>query len=98
MPSYSRTFTDRKRAEEKQRLSEAQLQAILDNSPAVIYLKDTQGRYLLINGRFEALFHVQREAVVGHTDYDVFPPAMAQAFRANDEQVVAGLAALKFEE
>jgi PAS domain S-box-containing protein len=94
----SRDITERKQADEKQRLSEARLQAILNNSPAVTYLKDSQGRYLLVNCGFEALFHVKREEVVGKTDEDLFPQEMADAFRANDEKVMASLAALEFEE
>jgi PAS domain S-box-containing protein len=94
----SRDITERRHSEEKQRLSEARLQAILDNSAAVIYLKDIQGRYLLVNCLFEALFHVKRKEVVGKSDHDLFPEEMANAFRVNDEKVIAGLAALKFEE
>ena len=94
----SRDITERKQSDEKHRLSEARLQAILDNSPAVVYLKDIQGRYLLVNRRFEALFHVTREKALGTTDYDLFPQGLANAFRANDEKVMAGLAALEFEE
>ena len=40
---------------------EAQLDAILDNSSAVIWLKDRKGRYMLINRRFEEVFHMRRE-------------------------------------
>jgi len=35
--------------------SEERLQSILDNSTAVIYVKDTSGRYLLVNRRYETL-------------------------------------------
>src|SRR3989441_5277294 len=38
-----------------------------------IYVKDTQGRYILVNRRFEDLFHVTRAQVEGKTDYDLFP-------------------------
>ncbi|HSP80383.1 MAG TPA: ATP-binding protein, partial [Myxococcaceae bacterium] len=44
------------------------LQAILDHSPAAIYVKDPQGRYLLVNQRLEGLFRRSREAIVGGTD------------------------------
>jgi PAS domain S-box-containing protein len=94
----TRNVTQLKRAEEQRRLSEARLQAILDNSRAVIYLKDSLGHYILINHRFEQLFHVTRDEVVGKTDLDLFPEAMAQAFRANDLKVLADLAPHEFEE
>jgi two-component system, sensor histidine kinase and response regulator len=80
------------------RQSEQRLQAILDNSTTVIYVKDVEGRYLLVNRRFETLFHVTRERVVGKTDYDLFPERMADAFRANDRKVLAAGAPLEVEE
>src|SRR5439155_10737975 len=93
-----RDITDRKRDEEKHRLSEARLQAILDNTTAVIYVKDTQGRYLLINRQFEDLFHVTREQVVNKTDYDLFPRELAEAFQENDRKVLETRSPLEFEE
>src|SRR2546422_4584124 len=93
-----RDITGRKREEEQRRLSETRLQAILDNTTAVIYLKDTQGRYLLINRRFEELFNVSREEVVNKTDFDIFPHDMAEVFRQNDQKVLAARRPLEFEE
>ena len=40
----------------------------MDNSPSVIFLKDPQGRYLLVNRRYEELFHVTKESVLGRTE------------------------------
>lgn len=81
-------------------LAESQqlLRAIVDNSCAVIYVKDLEGRYLLINRRFEELFHVTRLSVAGKTDHDVFPAEQAEAFRANDSEVLAAGRALESEE
>ena len=63
------------------RTSNQQLQAILDNSPVVVYLKDVQGRYILINRQFENLFHVSKKNVIGKTDYDIFSKDFADKFR-----------------
>lgn len=43
--------------------SQCLLRAIIDNSAAIIYVKDLEGRYLLVNRRYEELFHVTRETV-----------------------------------
>ncbi len=75
-----------------------QLQAILDNSPAVIYLKDLQGRYLLINHQYERLFHVTKTAILGKTDDDIFPAEIAAAFQVNDRQVIHARAPQHIEE
>jgi PAS domain S-box-containing protein len=74
------------------------LQAIIDNSTAVIYVKDLDGRFLLINRRFEALFHVSRADIVGKTDHDLFPAERADAFRAFDQRVLAAGVPLESEE
>ena len=93
-----RDITERKRVEEQRDLSQARLQAILDNTTAVIYLKDRQGRYLLINSQYESLFHISREWIVGKSDYDLFSKEMADAFRANDLKVLTAAAPIQIEE
>lgn len=74
------------------------LKAIADATTAVIYIKDVDGRYLLINRRFEELFHVSKETVVGKTDHDIFAKATADRFRANDLDVQRSGAVTEFEE
>ena len=64
------------------------LQAMMDNTPAVIYLKDLEGRYLYINREFEKLFNVQRERTVAKTDFDIFPSDIAQRFQENDRAII----------
>jgi PAS domain S-box-containing protein len=80
------------------RRREQQLQAILDNSTAVIALKDDEGRYLLVNRKFEQLFKHTQAEVQGKTDHDLFPRYMADALRANDRRVLKECGALEFEE
>jgi len=90
--------TEHQRAELGRAGSEQRMQAILDNSPAVVFLKDLQGRYLLVNRRYEELFHVTRTSMLGRTDFDIFPAEMAERFRANDGLVLAAGKPLTFEE
>jgi two-component system, sensor histidine kinase and response regulator len=71
------------------RESEQRLQAILDNTSSVIYMKDVEGRYLLVNRRFEQLFKRTREEVIGKTDQEIFPQANAAAYQENDRRVLA---------
>jgi PAS domain S-box-containing protein len=61
-----------------------QLLALIDNTSAVIYMRDLNGRYMVVNREYERLFHLRREEIVGLTDYDLFPREMADAFRTND--------------
>ncbi|MBI5752794.1 MAG: response regulator [Hydrogenophilales bacterium] len=70
------------------RESEALLASIINNSSAVIYVKDAAGRYLLINRVFERLFNITDAEIKGRRDHDIFPKEEADAFRANDLEVI----------
>jgi PAS domain S-box-containing protein len=61
-----------------------QLMTLIDHTSAVIYMRDADGRYLLVNREFERLFHLHRAEIVGLTDHDLFDGPIADAFRAND--------------
>ncbi|HEY0945272.1 MAG TPA: PAS domain S-box protein [Opitutaceae bacterium] len=91
-------ITERKQAEEALRASQQLFQAVIDNAATVIYVKDTRGRYILINRRYEDLFGLDRTAIAGKTDHDFFPPEVADAFRAFDERVLAAGQPLEAEE
>ncbi|MHB8066331.1 MAG: sensor histidine kinase [Desulfobaccales bacterium] len=75
-----------------------EIASILNYTPAVIYIKDRDGRYTLINPRFEKLFGLSQEEVRGKTDYDIFPPETADQIKANDSQVLATQACQQVEE
>jgi PAS domain S-box-containing protein len=65
------------------------LEAVVENSPAVIYVKDLDGRYLMVNRRYGDIFHIDRDAMIGRTDHDIFSVEIADAFRAMDVRVAA---------
>lgn len=71
------------------RQSQRLLEAVVENSPAVIYVKDLDGRYLMVNRRYAEIFHVDATAMIGRSDHDIFPAAVADAFRAVDVRVAA---------
>ncbi|MEJ6487887.1 CBS domain-containing protein [Nostoc punctiforme UO1] len=78
--------------------SEQRLQAIIDNSPAVIYVKDMQGQHILVNSEFERLTHLPREQVKNKTDYEIFSADIAQALSKNDQKVLTSVTPLQSEE
>lgn len=90
--------TARKEVELKLSDSEGRLRAILDHSPALIFLKDPAGRYLDCNRQFEQTFRLTYDAILGRTDAELFPAEQAAAFRANDLLVLEARGPLEFEE
>lgn len=78
--------------------SEARLHQILDNTTAVIFVKDKEGRFVFVNRQFTQLFHVSQLGVVGKTDHQILPEKVAETFRANDRLVLQRNEAVEFEE
>jgi PAS domain S-box-containing protein len=79
-------------------MSDRELQSILDNSTAVVQVKDLSGRYVRINRRFEEIFGLDRSQIIGKTDHDLFPKEIADRFRANDVEVAETGRPSQFEE
>jgi PAS domain S-box-containing protein len=75
-----------------------EITSILEYTPAVVYIKDKDGKYVLVNSRFEELFSFKNEEVRGKTDYDIFPQETADQFRNNDLQVLSKKLSYQVEE
>ena len=93
-----RTQEERRRAEEALRDSEQRLQDVVDNTTAVIFVKDLELRYLLVNREYERRHQVKRDQIRGKTDYDIHPYDVAEAVRGNDRRVIEAGAPIQFEE
>jgi len=74
------------------------LQAIMDNSPAVIYAKDTQGRYIFVNQKFEQLYQKNNDEVIGKTNFDIFPAEFVEKYSDIDNQILESGKTLEIEE
>ena len=67
--------------------SEQVMRAVLNHSPAIIYLKDLQGQYLMVNRIWCEVTGNTAERAIGATDFDILPADLAEEFTANDRQV-----------
>jgi PAS domain S-box-containing protein len=78
---------ERKRTQDA--LSETQrlIQAIFDNSSAVIHVKDLDGRFLLVNRKFEQVVGLGSEEILGKTSFDLFPKN-ASAYQLSDLELI----------
>lgn len=74
-------ITERKRAEGALTAERNLLRTLIDNIPDYIYVKDTQGRFLLGNKAGAQSVGLQSaEEMLGKTDFDFFPPAVANEY------------------
>ncbi len=74
------------------------LQAIMDHSPAIIYVKGIDGCYTFVSQEFQQVFQLTPEQVIGKTDFDIFPENSAKQFKENDLVVARTKQTLKIEE
>lgn len=93
-----RDITVRQNAEKQLREKEALLRSIIDNTPAIVFLKDLQGRYLMMNQRCSQLFHMSQDETRGKTDYELFPKEVADRLRRNDRIVAETGRAMEVDE
>ncbi|WP_437872898.1 AAA family ATPase [Sorangium sp. So ce363] len=89
---------ERRRAERELRESQATLHAIVDNSAASIYLKNREGRYLLANRHTGSAVGLSSHELLGKTDAELFPPAVAETLQDNDRKVLASGGPMECEE
>lgn len=86
--AVGRDVTDEVRFQNELQAREQRETAILENTPAVVYLKDIDGKYLYVNQQYIDLFSIELGTILGKTDYQIFPTVLAERFRKNDRQVI----------
>jgi PAS domain S-box-containing protein len=86
------------RAEQDLKETEARLRQVLENTSAVVFIKDPEGRYLYVNQRFCEMFGRTEEELLRSRDSDVFPAQVAARLRSDDKRVLAAGGPLEIEE
>lgn len=82
-------FMERKRTEAALQESQELFQSFMNHSPVAAFIKDETGRYLYANPWVERVYQRPQSDLIGKTDFDLLPTAVAQQFHANDAVVLA---------
>ena len=98
MTGSLQSIMERKGAEDALRRSQQFLQDMANNTTAVIYVKEAGGRYFFVNRRFEEIFGLRADQIIGFTDHQIFPRHFADAFRTNDVEVLERNSTVEYEE
>lgn len=85
----SEDITERKRADEEAKRTQAFLDSVVENIPIMIFVKDAQElRFVRWNKAGAELVGFSQEEMIGKTDYDLFPVEQANYFVAQDRLVL----------
>jgi PAS domain S-box-containing protein len=94
----AREIEGREQVTEALRQNEKLLRTIVEHTPSPIYVKDLEGRYLVVPQYYEQHMLQLGETTVGMTDYEVFSKEVADTLRAHDRQVIEQGRVMHFEE
>lgn len=85
--AFNQEMKKRILAEEEARLNEEFLNALIENLPEMVFVKNEDLRFIRVNKATEATVGIKREELLGKTDYDFFPAAQADHFTQKDREV-----------
>ena len=63
------------------------MQDIIDNIPSAVYIKDIEGKYVIVNKKFGEIFGLKPEDILGRKDTEVFSDQRQESYQIADEQV-----------
>ena len=66
-------ITERKQAEKDFRKISEELRVIIDSSPGMVFYKDRENRFILVNKAFMEIAGLSKEDIEGKTAFEVFP-------------------------
>ncbi|MGD1061151.1 MAG: PAS domain S-box protein [Methanomassiliicoccales archaeon] len=85
-----RDVTERRRAEDGLRQSEAELKAIINSAKDLIFVKDMDGNYRMVNDAMVHFFNRGAEEFIGKNAIEVFEQSFAGKIISADRQALAG--------
>jgi PAS domain S-box-containing protein len=84
-----RDITKRKRIEEELKAANASLDAIIENIPIMLFIKESHSlRFVRFNRAGEDLLGWPKDTFIGKSDYDFWPPVQAEFFLAKDRETL----------
>lgn len=73
---------------EKEKQTALKLTAILDNIPYWTWIKDNEGKYIVVNKQYAKDQNLTIDSFIGKTDFDIYPTKIAQAYVNDDKEVM----------
>ena len=94
----TRDTTEQNERERQRKRTNRRFKTVMETMSAAVFLKDADGRYLMMNEACRELFNLGEQDIVGLSDADLFPPAVAEQAKTDDQQVIEEETMIEIEE
>ncbi len=94
----ARDITEQKEQEQKLQQIHRQFETVMETMSAAVFLKDVDGEYTVMNQACRELFDVGDKDITGLTDYNIFPPDVAEKAKKDDQRVIENGEVIEIEE
>ena len=91
-------ITHKNVAEEALKQKQQLLDGVMENSAFVIFVKNLEGKYILINKEFEHFLRKDRNEIINACDYCLFPEKVAKRLHRIDQKVLKSKKLIKSEQ
>jgi len=91
-------FSEHVALEKRLAESEARIQTLLDNSPAPVYFKDRDLRFVMANRRYLEVYGVTLDRILGRTSLEVYGDPWGPSFIAHDREILKARTLITHEE
>ena len=81
-------ITQSRQVEQALRKSESLYHSLVETMPQNVFRKDLQGRFTFANQQYCDHYHCKLEDILGKTDFDFFPKALAEKYQRDDQRVL----------
>ena len=95
---YFRDITEQRRSEFHVKESDALLKGVVNGTNDLIFVKDLQGKYLLVNEAMTQMFANGQETLLGKDDTYLYPPAIAKDIQKQERQLLENQLPQTFEQ
>ena len=86
---FFRDISEQKKAQDADRRSRGALNSVIEGITDAVYVKDCQGKFLLVNGAACKMVGKSAEEILGRDDRTVFSPEAAELGMAHDRRIMA---------
>lgn len=90
--------TERKRDEQALKENHQLLRAVIEGTTDAVYMKDLQGRYVMVNSTVARVFGRSFEEIVGRNDIELLPYETAMKITEDDRRIMSAGETKTFEE